>query len=81
MKVLIRLFARARDLVGRDGIDLEMPPKATVGELRVRLADAFPALRTILDRCAVAVQNEFASDAVELTPDAEVAILPPVSGG
>jgi len=81
MKVCIRLFARARDLAGQDMISLEVAPETTVGEFRRQLAEAVPGLGTILERCAVAVQNEFANDAVVLPPGAEVAILPPVSGG
>jgi molybdopterin converting factor subunit 1 len=81
MKVCIRLFARARDLAGRDTIHLEVAPQTTVGELRRQLGKDLPALAAILERCAMAVQSEFASDAVRLSPNAEVAILPPVSGG
>ena len=81
MRVCVRFFARARDLAGREALHLEAAPEATVGELRRLLAEAVPALATILGRCAVAVQGEFAGDDVPLPPDAEVAILPPVSGG
>ena len=35
----------------------------------------------LLERSALAVDNELASDLVVLTPGAEVALLPPVSGG
>jgi molybdopterin converting factor subunit 1 len=81
MRVCIRLFARARDLAGRASLHLDVAPKSTVGELRRQLAETLPGLAMILPRCAVAVHGEFAQDAVVLSPDAEVAILPPVSGG
>jgi molybdopterin synthase catalytic subunit/molybdopterin synthase sulfur carrier subunit len=58
-----------------------MAPQTTVGDLRRGLAEALPALGAILERCAVAVQGEFAADDVPLSPNVEVAILPPVSGG
>ena len=81
MRVCIRLFARARDLAGRASLHVDVAPQSTVGALRRQLAETLPDLGTILPRCAVAVQGEFAQDVVVLPPDAEVAILPPVSGG
>ncbi len=81
MTCRVRLFARARDLAGAVEVEVEVPPGATVGELRRRLAEARPALAGLLSRSAVAVGGEFAGDEVVLGPGAEIALLPPVSGG
>ncbi len=81
MNVDIRLFARARDLAGRETISLEVAPATTVGELRRAIARAHPELAGILERCALAVNQDFAPDAAVLPDRAEVAVLPPVSGG
>jgi molybdopterin converting factor subunit 1 len=81
MQVRVRLFARARDLAGRDAVVLEVPGGATAGDLRRRLADEHPALRGLLQRSALAVNSEFAEDDLTLPLDAEIALLPPVSGG
>ncbi|HMC67134.1 MAG TPA: MoaD/ThiS family protein [Gemmataceae bacterium] len=81
MTVYVRLFARARDLAGRDAIALELPGGATVGDLRQRLATEVPALSALLDRCALAVNDEFADNSLTLPVRADVALLPPVSGG
>jgi molybdopterin converting factor subunit 1 len=81
MNVRVRLFARARDLAGRQAVFLELPAEATVGEVRRRLAVEYPALEAILGRCALAVNDEFAEDTAALPANAEVALLPPVSGG
>jgi molybdopterin converting factor subunit 1 len=77
----VRLFARARDLAGTDIIDVELPVGATVRDLRSRLAEQCPRLGGLLQRCAVAVDNEFAEDELTLPLRAEIALLPPVSGG
>jgi len=79
--VTVRLFARARDLAGADFVALGLPDAATVAELRRRLAERVPALAGLLPRCAVAVNEEFADDDVSVPRDAEIALLPPVSGG
>ena len=79
--VRIRLFARARDLAETETLDLTLAPGTTVGELRERLAIARPALAALLDRCAVAIDQEFAENSFVLDGPAEIAVLPPVSGG
>jgi molybdopterin converting factor subunit 1 len=81
MLVPVRLFARARDLAGADVLRVELPAGATVADLRRRLAADYPALSALLERSALAVANEFAADSLVLSADAEVALLPPVSGG
>ena len=81
MILRVRLFARARDLGGADTLSVELPPGATVGDLRLRIADARPALGPLLPRCAIAVNSDFAKDDRTLVADDDVAILPPVSGG
>jgi molybdopterin converting factor small subunit len=81
MKVQVRLFARARDLAGADTVVVELPEGATVGDVRRRLAAAYPALAGLLERSALAVGDEFAEDTRRLPVAAEIALLPPVSGG
>jgi molybdopterin converting factor subunit 1 len=81
MTCRVRLFARARDLAGAAEVEVEVPAGGTVADLRRRLAEARPALAGLLSRSAVAVAGEFAGDEVVLGPGAEIALLPPVSGG
>jgi molybdopterin converting factor subunit 1 len=77
----VLLFARARDLLGADRIVIDAPEPATVGELRRRLTQSYPALAGLLEKSALAVNDEFAADDVQIPVGAEVALLPPVSGG
>lgn len=81
MTVTVRLFARARDLAGADALAVELPTNATLGDLRQRLAQTHPKLAPLLDRSALAMDDEFADDGVTLHDGADVALLPPVSGG
>src|SRR5512145_318920 len=80
MSVHVLYFAVARDRAGASTERLE-PAPATVGALRERLSSLRPGLAAILPRCRVAVDQEFAEDDAPLREGAEVAILPPVSGG
>ena len=81
MLVHVRLFARARDLAAADVLHIELPDGATVADLRCRLAADHPPLAALLERSALAVEDEFAADSLVLSTDTEVALLPPVSGG
>lgn len=81
MMARVQLFARARDLAGADVLDVELPDRSTVGELRLRLGSEFPQLRDILPRSALAVNEEYADDSAIIPDGADVALLPPVSGG
>ena len=81
MNVDVRLFARARDLAGADHFAVDLPAGATVADLRRRLVARHPRLAELASRCAVAVDAEFADDDQVLSDAAEIALLPPVSGG
>ena len=81
MQGKVRLFARARDLAGADSLEMALAPGDRVLELRDRLLQERPALAPILERSAWAVNQEFAGLTTPLLDQAEVALLPPVSGG
>jgi sulfur-carrier protein len=81
MTLYVRLFALARDLVGADSVAIELPPGATAGDLRRGLVERYPRLAGLLERSALAIDNEFADDARPLADGVEAAVLPPVSGG
>jgi molybdopterin converting factor subunit 1 len=77
----VRLFARARDLGETNQVALDLADGATVADLRQRLVALHPKLAELEAKCAVAVDAEFANDEHILTEGAEIALLPPVSGG
>jgi molybdopterin converting factor subunit 1 len=81
VNVCVRLFAVAKELAGTDTVSVEVSPAATVAELRRVLAQQFPALAELLPHVMLSVNAQYASDATRIPPDAEVACIPPVSGG
>ncbi len=80
MRVHVLYFAGARDAAGAARETIADAP-ATVGALRGVLAAVHPRLAAVLARSRIAVDEEFASDDAPLRDGAEVAIVPPVSGG
>jgi molybdopterin synthase catalytic subunit len=73
-------FAAAREAAGTDRETLEAAP-ATVAELRRLLGGRHPGLEPVLARCRIALDQELAVDVDPVPPGAEVAVIPPVSGG
>jgi molybdopterin synthase catalytic subunit len=80
MAIDVLYFAAARDAAGKARETLD-PPPPDVGALRRALAEAHPRLARVLSRSRIAVDQEFAPDDAPLRDGAEVAIVPPVSGG
>jgi molybdopterin converting factor small subunit len=81
MIVSVHLFARGRDLAGCSRLEVSLADGTTVAELRIRLAEMVPALAGLLEHSALAINGEFADDGQQVSPEAEIAMLPPVSGG
>ncbi len=81
MEVSLRLFASLRELVGRSDLRLALGEGATVSDLRERLAADYPATRDLLSRVVFAVDDEYVPAERPLHDGAEVAAIPPVSGG
>jgi molybdopterin synthase catalytic subunit/molybdopterin synthase sulfur carrier subunit len=81
VKVRVRLFAVARELAGAESLDLDLPEGATVAQLRAALVRHTPELARVLPHVLFAVGNEYVRDNTVISPDSEVACIPPVSGG
>ncbi len=81
MQVTVRLFALAKQSVGRAEVDLQLPEGATVADLKRVLAGSYPALAPLLPTLMIAVDAEYAQDDRRLAAGSEIAAIPPVSGG
>lgn len=81
MRVRILAFATAAAELGAAESELELPAGATIAALRDELVARYPGLEALWGRLAVAVDGELAGPGAELADGAEVALLPPVSGG
>ncbi len=81
MKTTVKLFAGARELAGQGQIELELPPAATVAQLRAALLADCPALASLLPHTLFAINTNYATDDTPVPEGAEIACIPPVSGG
>jgi molybdopterin converting factor subunit 1 len=81
MKVRCLFFAEAKELVGKNTLDLEFKDSCDTAQLVTELLSRYPSLKKIIDNCLVAVNLEYISRPVFLKDGDEVAIIPPLSGG
>ena len=81
MKVQLTLFALARELCGREMIEVELANAGPIGDLRTALAVEMPDLSALLGSSVFAVGVEYVPDEFTLSEGVEVACIPPVSGG
>ena len=83
MIVEIKLFALAKDLAGTPTVAVEIATSApvTVADLRAALIARVPALEPISRHLIFAIDTQYAANGSLIPPGAEVACLPPMSGG
>ena len=67
--------------MGTDVLTVKVEETPTVGELLELLAERHPPLRHRLDHVRVAINQRFAAPEDRLPAEAEIALIPPVSGG
>jgi len=81
IEVHVRLFARLRELCGRDELSLELPAGADVSDCFERLAERHPRLAAQRERLGVAVNLDYVTWDHPLEDGDGVTFIPPVSGG
>jgi molybdopterin synthase catalytic subunit len=81
VKVSLVLFAALRDAVGERTLFLELADDATVNDLKEQLAVRYPRVEPMMKTVVCAIDDEYVKSEARLREGAEVALIPPVSGG
>lgn len=81
MKITVLGFATAAEALGRGAVEVELAAGSGIADLRRHLEGIYPELVALWPRLAVAVDGSLVGGDAPLTDGAEVALLPPVSGG
>lgn len=79
VRISVRCFAAAREVLGAESLALEVPVATTLAALRQLLAERAPALGRL--PLAFAVNRDYARPDTVLRDGDEVALIPPISGG
>jgi molybdopterin synthase catalytic subunit len=81
LKITLLLFASAKEITGREKVELELREGARISDCEEALLKMFPGVKKIIDKCRYAVNMDIKGDDYILKEGDEVALLPPVSGG
>lgn len=81
MIIKVLLFAEAKDVAGKDSVQVPLPAGRSVSDLLDHLVQVVPDLLPIRSSLLVAVNNQFAQADQEISAEDTVACFPPVSGG
>ncbi|GAC1311090.1 MAG: hypothetical protein NVS2B3_12120 [Vulcanimicrobiaceae bacterium] len=81
MTVVIRAFARIREIVGAATLERELASGATAGDLWNVLVREFPELDALRRSTRLARGGSFVAASATLRERDEVSLLPPFGGG
>jgi len=81
VRVRVRLFARYREALGRERLEVDLPEGGTVEAAWSAIADRHPELAPYRPFTLFAVGQDYVSPDHRLRPDDELFLFPPVSGG
>ena len=81
MKFEVKLFAAAQQFAGAESVEIDLPEDAVVADLRRALEQRYPEGRALLRHAMFAIDMDFVNDDALLPSGAEIACIPPVSGG
>ncbi len=81
MRVMVRLFARLRDIAGAADVTRDVPAGSTAADVWRTLVAEFPEMARYDSSISTAVNADYAKMTTTLSDNDEIAFLPPVSGG
>jgi molybdopterin converting factor small subunit len=81
MNVRVQFYAQLRDLAGASELNVDLPDRATAGDLLAKIYEKVPILRSRDKSILIGAGVEFVDRNYELKPGDEISIMPPVQGG
>jgi len=77
----VLLFAGAREAAGSDCLSVSVAPQATAEQVLQAIGEAAPQLTGLLPACRLVADETYVAGDQVLSETAELALIPPVSGG
>jgi molybdopterin synthase catalytic subunit len=81
LTITVLFFAQAREHAGLSSTTLELPDPSRVSDALAALGVAHPSLERLWPHLAVALDGQLVGRETPIHAGAELALLPPVSGG
>lgn len=80
MEITVLAFGIAKDIFGRQSVQLSLNNDADIATLKSKLEEQYPKLKELASYM-IAVNDEYAHADAVINAGDEIAIIPPVSGG
>ena len=80
MRIRIKAFGRAKEIMDSSIVEIEVKDDLNTEELKEWLNEKYPRLR-LLRSYMIALNNEYVREPKIIQTIDEIAIIPPVSGG
>ncbi|HUF00208.1 MAG TPA: MoaD/ThiS family protein [Anaerolineales bacterium] len=80
-RVKLLFFATLRDRAGARSMELDIPVDLTVQGLKDKISAEYPNLKDSMSSVLITINREYAFDDAVIPQNAELAMVPPVSGG
>ena len=81
MTIQLLFFAQARERAGSGHATLDLPAGSRVRDALAKIAERYPTLVELMPHLAVAMNQRLVGGNETIVEGAELALLPPVSGG
>ncbi|MCU0341798.1 MAG: MoaD/ThiS family protein [Spirosomaceae bacterium] len=80
MQLKVLAFGIAKEIIGQLELEVSLADNATVNDLKDYLVVQYPDFQKLAS-LRVALNAEYANDDARLSPNDEIVLIPPVSGG
>jgi len=81
MKIKVLLYYHLKEKAGTGSLDIDINDGSTIKDLKQKLTNDFPGLRTHLDNVMILLDGKIVLDEDKLKEAASVSFLTPVGGG
>ncbi|MBW7913086.1 MAG: molybdopterin converting factor subunit 1 [Taibaiella sp.] len=80
MEITVLAFGIAKDIFGRESVQISLGKNTDIASLKEILEEQYPKLKELASYM-IAVNDEYAHADIVINTGDEIAIIPPVSGG
>lgn len=81
MKVTVKFFAQLREQLGCSEAEVEVSPSATMADVRMALQQSLEMHDALSQPVLMACNQQLVAESHSVSPDDELAMFPPVTGG
>ena len=79
--ITVRFFSHLREKAGVNSVQMDIPPKSTIADLKKQVVSSYPALDTHLDNILILIDSKIAINEDVVPEGCTVSFMTPIGGG